>query len=92
MLGITITVRFFTVAAVIPSDGEEAGVERHSLDSMSSRFTNDSSEHPLCGESKNSYSFTRFEKLSCFRWGHQPGRTRRKGSVNSSSDGTPKYS
>nr|SVE75556.1 EOG090X0N2I [Daphnia dolichocephala] len=34
--------------AVIPSDGEEGGVERHSLDSMSSRFTNDSSEHPLC--------------------------------------------
>lgn len=46
-----LTVRFLTAAAVIPSDGEEAGVERHSLDSMSSRFTNDSSEHPLCGES-----------------------------------------
>nr|CAG4640577.1 EOG090X0N2I [Daphnia pulex]SVE85297.1 EOG090X0N2I [Daphnia pulex] len=36
--------------AVIPSDGEEAGIERHSLDSMSSRFTNDSSEHPLYGD------------------------------------------
>nr|CAG4637555.1 EOG090X0N2I [Ceriodaphnia reticulata]SVE73357.1 EOG090X0N2I [Ceriodaphnia reticulata] len=34
--------------AVIP-DEEDAGVERDpSLDSMSSRFTNDSSEHPLC--------------------------------------------
>ena len=37
------------VPAVIP-DEEDAGVERDpSLDSMSSRFTNDSSEHPLCG-------------------------------------------
>nr|CAG4647610.1 EOG090X0N2I [Megafenestra aurita]SVE92816.1 EOG090X0N2I [Megafenestra aurita] len=35
--------------AVIPDDGDDAGVERDpSLDSMSSRFTNDSSEHPLC--------------------------------------------
>nr|CAG4649890.1 EOG090X0N2I [Scapholeberis mucronata]SVE94043.1 EOG090X0N2I [Scapholeberis mucronata] len=37
--------------AVIPDDGEETGVERDpSLDSMSSRFTNDSSEHPLYGD------------------------------------------
>nr|CAG4651536.1 EOG090X0N2I [Simocephalus serrulatus]SVE94666.1 EOG090X0N2I [Simocephalus serrulatus] len=37
--------------AVIPDDGEDAGVERDpSLDSMSSRFTNDSSEHPLYGD------------------------------------------
>nr|CAG4648445.1 EOG090X0N2I [Moina brachiata]SVE93421.1 EOG090X0N2I [Moina brachiata] len=34
--------------AVIPEDAEDLSVERDpSLDSMSSRFTNDSSEHPL---------------------------------------------
>nr|CAG4649044.1 EOG090X0N2I [Polyphemus pediculus] len=37
--------------AIIQDDGEHSGVERDpSLDSMSSRFTNDSSEHPICDD------------------------------------------
>nr|CAG4643671.1 EOG090X0N2I [Ilyocryptus agilis] len=37
--------------AVIPDDAEDGSVERvPSLDSMSSRFTNDSSEQPLYGD------------------------------------------
>ena len=46
-------VLLFVYAAVLPDDGEDdRDVERvPSLDSMSSRFTNDSNEPPLCGNS-----------------------------------------
>ena len=44
-------VTYFIYAAVLPDDAEESSVERvPSLDSMSSRFTNDSSDQQLGGK------------------------------------------
>lgn len=45
-----IKANFCDFKAVLPEDGDDGEVERvPSLDSMSSRFTNDSMDHPLCG-------------------------------------------
>lgn len=44
--------------AVLPDDGDDGSVDQvASLDSMSSRFTNDSMDQPLCGNCKSFFSF-----------------------------------